>query len=67
MGHMYLTVAVLAFILLLASILSHYMARQDWEEEQQMLAIRRELSRHQHPSQFEDDWTPPHGMERPDE
>ena len=65
MGHMYLTVAVLAFILLLASILAHVFARQEWVEEQQMLAIRRELSRHKHPSQFDDDWTPPHGIGRP--
>ena len=67
MGHMYLTVAVLAFMLLLASIWSHYIARQAWDEKERELALRRELSRHQHPSQFEDDWTPPHGMERPDE
>ena len=66
MGHMYLTVAVLAFVLLLASIWSHHLARQAWDDEQSELAIRRELSRHQHPSMFEVDWTPPHGIERPE-
>ena len=66
MGHMYLTVAVLAFVLLLASVWSHHLARQAWDDEQSELAIRRELSRHQHPSQFEVDWTPPHGIERPE-
>ena len=66
MGHMYLAVAVLAFLLLLATIWSHHIARQAWDDEQSELAIRRELSRYQHPSMFEDDWTPPHGMERPE-
>ena len=66
MGHMYLTVAVLAFALLLASIWSHVFARQAWEDEQSDLALRRELSRYQHPSEFEVDWTPPHGIERPE-
>jgi hypothetical protein len=66
MGHMYLTVAVLAFVLVCASIWSHLIARRDWIEEQRDVALRRELSRFRHPSEFEVDWTPPHGTERPD-
>ena len=64
---MVLTVVVLAFALVLASVWSHMFARQAWADEQSDLALKRELSRLQHPSLFEDDWTPPHGMERPDE
>ena len=67
MGHMYLAVAVLAFLLVLAAIWSHVFARQAWADEQSDLALRRELSRFQHPSEVEVDWTPPHGIERPDE
>ena len=67
MGQMYLAVAVLAFLLVCAAIWSHVFARQAWADEQSDLALKRELSRLQHPSEFEVDWTPPHGMERPDE
>ena len=43
-----------------------YTDRRDRYEVESHVELLRELSRHEHPSMFEDDdWTPPHGIGRP--
>ena len=66
MGYMWFAVAWLAFGLVVSIMLGRVLEMNARAEAESELALKRELSRIQHPSQFEVDWTPPHGMERPD-
>ena len=65
-GGLALVAAVCVFFGLLGVYGAVVVDRRAIADEQSDKALLRELSRHHHPSTFETDWTPPHGLERPE-